>query len=96
MSLDGAKSHENIIDLLSDGVEELRSGECFIDMELCDMSLRQYLDGKESQTRWWLSRPVDSERVFFIVGIIQQLLNGLYFIHGHNKVHRDLKPENGI
>jgi serine/threonine protein kinase len=90
------ESHENIIELL--GHHSSNDSIQIIDFELCEMSLRDWLDLDRSEVRkqWWLSAPIDdADQKFFIVAIMQQLLNGLYFIHAHNQVHRDLTPQNG-
>ena len=94
-------AHENIIELYGDG--ELRNSTYhFIDMELCDFDLKEYIDSKlhtEGHTRVpkistnynqssWLGA---SE----IWKIISQIANGVAFIHNHREVHRDLKPRNG-
>jgi serine/threonine protein kinase len=60
-------------------------------MELCSLSLDEYLKGK------WVVYPVDGvpEEVG-IWNIMTQISNGLAFVHSKKEVHRDLKPSNGI
>lgn len=91
------KSHPNIIQILQHGKLDLVN--YFIDMELCDLSLREFLRGeKVKPDDWFLRWPIEDleGRLFFIWAFAQEIANGLYFIHGHNHVHRDIKPENSM
>jgi serine/threonine protein kinase len=73
----------------------------FIDMELCDMSLQEYLYPDSLQATTVLGLPPfmkdlpDSSIEGHIWGIMTQISSGLKFIHSHSLVHRDLKPSNG-
>jgi serine/threonine protein kinase len=89
----------NIIHVLDHGY--LSFTNYYIDMELCDISLAELLKRekrKDGIENWYLQWPIENfdDRVFFILALMQELSNGLYFIHGHNQVHRDIKPENGL
>jgi hypothetical protein len=93
------KGHPNIVEVLAHG--RLSIVNYYIDMELCDLSLAELLKRKakgEGLEDWYLHLPrrenVD-DRIFFTIALMQELANGLYFIHKHDKVHRDIKPENG-
>jgi serine/threonine protein kinase len=87
------ESHENIIELLG---HQIRNDMQVIDFELCELSLREWFDCSVVRKQWWLTSPIDeTDQKFFVVALMQQLLNGLYFIHAHGKVHRDLTPQNG-
>jgi serine/threonine protein kinase len=86
----------NVIKLLQREIGQLPTGESFLDMELCDLDLRQYLDNHKECQQWWLHSLESGQRTMFIVGIMQQLLNGLYYIQSFGLAHRDLKPDNGI
>ena len=91
----GTKSHPNIIQVFEHGV--LDQVNYFIDMELCDLNLREFLRGeKVKPDDWFLHWPIEDlgDRLFFIVALLQEIANGLHFIHAHDQVHRDLKPEN--
>ena len=60
------------------------SSHYFIDMELCDIHLGQYIyENRSSQ--------FEITRIWSIMGAIS---DGLAFIHSHKEVHRDLKPPN--
>jgi len=91
--------HENIIEIY--GYGELRNSTYhYIDMQLCLFDLKEYLDhrGSKHSTRVTAHIPLtespwlNSEEVF---SIMEQIANGVEFIHGHREVHRDLKPRNG-
>jgi serine/threonine protein kinase len=92
------KGHPNIIEVIDHG--QLSFVHYFIDMELCDTSLADLLKRekrKDGMQDLYLQWPIENfgDRLFFIVALMQELSNGLYFIHGHGQVHRDIKPENG-
>jgi serine/threonine protein kinase len=92
------KGHPNIIEVIDHG--QLSFVHYFIDMELCDTSLADLLKRekrKDGMQDLYLQWPIEDfkDRLFFIVALMQELSNGLYFIHGHDQVHRDIKPENG-
>lgn len=68
-------------------------------MELCDINLEEYLQGKQIGIRGlidWDTARKERQHQFLIIAIMQQLLSGLAFIHGHDEVHRDMAPQNGI
>ena len=93
----GTKSHPNIIQAFEHGA--LDQVNYFIDMELCDLNLREFLRGeKVKPDDWFLHWPIEDlgDRLFFIVALLQEIANGLHFIHAYDQVHRDLKPENSI
>lgn len=74
----------------------------YIDMELCDFTLEEYIHGKEvPRLKNWESIRSDKlfgayELKFYVLEIAEEILNGLIFIHRHDEVHRDLSPQNGI
>jgi serine/threonine protein kinase len=96
----------NIVEIL--GYGELRHPNYFfIDMELCDLNLHDYLYGKrpiddanstdQSFTNM-VFVPTDCEfhlRFQNIFTIMIHINRGLKFSHQHGLVHRDLKPNNG-
>jgi serine/threonine protein kinase len=98
--------HPHIIKVLRHGA--LGSFGCyFIDMELCDINLHDYLYGDRPVTiKAWqegsLSDPVfvlpncsDLLRIRNLWVIMVHITSGLEFIHREGYVHRDLKPRNG-
>ena len=89
--------HENIVRVLKHGI--LDRGFHFLDMELCDLSLDDYI-----QRSW---TPMMQENVprltsnltakvlrFHVWEIMEDLTQGLAFVHQHGCIHRDLKPRN--
>ena len=87
----------NIIRVLDHGYLHGPNSSYFIDMELCDLNLEEYIHEKNGNIPGLLDwETVDSvEGKFLIVAIMQQLLNGLIFIHEKDEIHRDLDPKNG-
>jgi serine/threonine protein kinase len=61
----------------------------FLDMELCEFNLL-------TRIAEWRNNPRFSSRFREIVEIINDVANGLQFMHDQHEVHRDLKPTNGI
>jgi len=90
------KSHANMIQYIADG-SIIPDSIYFIDMELCDISLSQYIRGTFTVKGIHGLPPwnVENPDIFLIIAIMQQLLSGLAFMHKDNKVHRDLDPKNG-
>jgi serine/threonine protein kinase len=87
----GPLGHPNIITFLDHGTfEDLTY--CFIDMELCSMSLDEYNKGN-----WIVARfqKTSREREHRTRLIMCHIAKGLAFIHENGEVHRDVKPTNG-
>jgi serine/threonine protein kinase len=92
-------AHENIIKILDYG--ELRNSTySFIDMELCDFDLKEYIESRHQYSSY--TRVPEKLRgqggmpSFEMWNIMSQIANGVAFIHSHREVHRDLKPRNGM
>lgn len=91
--------HPNIINVLDHG--PLGSfGFYFIDMELCDVNLHDYINGKRAEK--WIKEPLfvvqscsSMLRMRNLWTIMRHIANGLEFIHENGYVHRDMKPNNG-
>jgi serine/threonine protein kinase len=83
-------SNENIIKVIQTGnFEDLSFA--YIDMELCDMDLDEYIKMK------WSLYPIDGiPDECRIWDIMTQIAGGLTFVHSKKEIHRDLKPSNGM
>jgi serine/threonine protein kinase len=83
-------TNDNIVKVIRTGnFENLTFA--YIDMELCDLSLEDYIKGA------WLVYPVNGPPDEFRVwDIMTQIASGLAFVHAKNEIHRDLKPSNGM
>ena len=68
----------------------------FIDMELCDLNLEDYIKRTpELQRVPFMTAELPSRlRMVMIWHIMNDVLNGLVFIHAASCVHRDIKPRN--
>ena len=71
-----------------------------IDMELCQLTLREYIADAERAQEVMLEYRIEHPhqmaiKWLYICKIVQDIANGLVFIHGCKEVHRDLKPPNG-
>lgn len=93
--------HRNLIHVFSYGYK-VEHGFFYIDMELCDFSLHDFIYSKlstpESINLWSIPECSfqDTERASWNAwDIMEQISYGLEFMHGCNLVHRDLKPNNG-
>ena len=101
--------HANIIQIFEH--RWVKSAEFyFIDMELCDTTLLQYIDyhSDASNSDFDFATSLDDKVPAFIQRngaslqrmqnfwiIASHIAHGLEFLHAHDQVHRDLKPANG-
>jgi serine/threonine protein kinase len=88
--------HENIVQVFEHG-RVPGFPYYFIDMELCDVDLSAYIDGKGAGAL--LAKRIDpalSEGMTAIWEILKDITDGLIFIHELKEIHRDMKPRNGI
>jgi len=70
----------------------------FIDMELCDFNLEEYLLCRVKENDDSRVPPECRPTEFGAVqiwDIMRQIAEGVAFIHSYGHVHRDLKPQNG-
>lgn len=101
---------QNIIEILDHGWIKSYFNFYYIDMELCDLSLRDYIDyhqlKKESffdANTMQATTPVFTQRHRTVLEKFQNMwmiglhiARGLEFMHAHKQVHRDLNPRNGM
>jgi serine/threonine protein kinase len=72
----------------------------FIDMELCDMNLESYIRREWTDTvvknapYFTIDQP-PRMRTAQIWDIVEDIAEGVAFIHSNGITHRDLKPRNG-
>ena len=62
----------------------------YIDMELCQMNLEEYM------RQQWQSTNAPEADMDVNWQIMKQIMSGLVFIHREGEVHRDLKPRNSL
>lgn len=91
-------SHQNVIKVFCHGL--LRPGRSvyFIDMEMCDANLEEFVAG-QTQFQELINWPKASKSLrirYALNDVMKQILEGLIFIHSHDEVHRDLSPQNCI
>jgi serine/threonine protein kinase len=93
--------HSNIILVMEMGDFQL-TPYFYIDMELCDINLHDYIhsnDATLSRTALGLPPFLDNLniacKVHQIWNIMKDITSGLSFIHSNGEVHRDLKPKTG-
>ena len=69
-------------------------------MELCVLSLRNFLSGENwpdflQNGGGMFTRDHSWPTMRVALAIVDDVTNGVLFIHGLNMVHRDIKPQNG-
>jgi serine/threonine protein kinase len=90
---------ENLVTILGQGWLQ-GSSAYYIDMELCDANLEQYIQGKfliyeSSENPRFFGATIKERGVWNTWDIMEQICIGIEFIHACKQVHRDLKPRNG-
>jgi len=93
--------HPNIIQIFGHGRLD-GDGRVYINMELCDINLHEYIKVRRTVKSVnlnglleWNAAEAMGQRTFLIVAILQQIMAGLNFLHKKGEVHRDLDPKNG-
>src|SRR5271163_3797641 len=89
-------SHPNIIQIFRHDKLHPNSEFYFIDMELCDCNLEEYIYGRKRPLRLmsWDTAIAHGEGPFLVCVITLHIASGLKFIHEKDQVHRDLNPQN--
>jgi len=94
----GQGAHRNIVQVVDHGLI-WNYGYYYIDMELCDMSLNDYLHPKlppdPSASLPCFIEGGGSNSLIQMWTIMSQIASGLEYIHRKGHVHRDIKPANG-
>jgi len=72
------ESNKHLVAVLGVGIID---SHYFIDMELCDRNLEEYIQTSDVEING-------------VWGIMRDITDGVAFIHSHKEVHRDLKPRN--
>lgn len=91
--------HENIVHVYDHGLLRPTQLWYYIDMELCDFHLGQYMRNEITGIQGLLEWPSvvnEGHLLFLLCPIMQQIIKGLVFIHSKGNTHGDLSPQNGI
>ena len=95
----GPATHPNIVQVMNHGLL-WNSPYYYIDMELCDMNLEDYLQQKPpSSTAAVLPCCIKGGGLDALIqtwSIMSQIASGVVYIHRENQIHRDIKPGNGM
>ena len=91
-------THRNIVSVLNYG--PLTPFLYFIDMELCDLNLYQWIyekwDGITANELPFVTTELSPEaRLDQVWDIMKDITQGVAFIHAAHEIHRDMKPSNG-
>jgi serine/threonine protein kinase len=75
-----------------------RSTFYYVDMELCQLDLDQYIrnlwpPSVIGRSRYFMHAETDMKLIWMTMS---DIASGLSFIHSLDEVHRDLKPQNGL
>jgi serine/threonine protein kinase len=94
----GTGSHDNIVAVRQIG--ELRNTRYyFIDMELCDLNLSQYIYGTTlsaaESTPYFIKNAPPPLKALQVWNVMIDIASGLEYLHSLRLAHRDLKPDNG-
>jgi serine/threonine protein kinase len=90
-------AHPNIVPVFAHGQLPFSSIH-YLDMELCDLNLEKYIHrGRTTslQTPFNAAEMSPQMQMFQVWEIMENITNGVAFIHDKGEVHRDLKPRNG-
>jgi len=96
LSLYAAGGHKHIVTITEIG--DIPQN-VFIDMELCDLTLHDYIYCKKDRSEdlpYFVKDqppPMKSQQIW---NVMLDIAQGVEFLHTKRMVHRDLKPVNGI
>jgi translation initiation factor 2-alpha kinase 4 len=85
-------TNKNVVNVFKAGINTNETI-AYIDMELCEMNLAEYRRGMRSYGLIHTSVELQASQIW---EIMEQIANGLAFVHTTGYVHRDLKPQNGL
>jgi serine/threonine protein kinase len=98
-TLCGRGTSLNIVEVVRHGWLPRDSSYYFIDMELCSLTLEQYMQGDGANFTHTCGRTIGLNTFVPLCCLLKigcDIANGLTYLHGLDAVHRDLKPRNGI
>jgi serine/threonine protein kinase len=92
-------AHRNIVAVTEHG--KFHPGYYFLDMELCDLSLENYIQRRwtplmEEKVPYFTAEIPSRMRMAHIWDVMEDVTRGVTFIHQHKEIHRDLKPRNSM
>jgi len=94
----GPGAHANIVQVLDHG-QLSNIPYYFIDMDLCDLNLHDYIhretSPEPSESMPCFIRGAGSSSSLQIWVVMSQIAAGVEYIHRKGHVHRDIKPANG-
>jgi serine/threonine protein kinase len=94
----GPGTHTNIVEVLNHGLLS-NFPYYFIDMELCDLNLHDYIHRETptnpSESVPYFIRGVGSATILQIWTVMSQIASGVEYVHRQGHIHRDIKPGNG-
>jgi len=94
----GPDAHINVVQVLAHG-QLPNAPYYFIDMELCDLNLDDYIhwepSAKLSKLMLYIIRETGSVSPLQICVVMSQIAVAVEYIHQKGHIHRDIKPANG-
>lgn len=93
------KSHPNLVTIFRQG-SLINSNYYYIDMELCDLNLKDFIRGNwhcslSDFSPFFNADISEWTRMIDVWKIMAHITSAIEFIHGLGFVHRDIKPDNG-
>jgi serine/threonine protein kinase len=98
-TLCGQRTSRNIVEVVRHGWLPLDSSCYFIDMELCSLTLEQYIKGDRANFTHTWGHTIGVNTFVPLCRVLKigcDIAAGLTYFHDLEAVHRDLKPRNGI